>query len=342
MGKIRISGVLGVSAQKRVVLGFAEAKILCNLSFPDILDEDTGRGYQRRFNPQHSLDFRKYIQAPGSSTIPLTLNLRPRSDGGWKLEESANSCCEIVINTDAGRVFAQVDCQHRLGHLSDLSVMLPFMCYIGLTEREEVEVFNVINSKAKGLSTSLLDSHEAYLSTDLANDRPELFIALHLNNDSRSPWFRQLDLGGTSTSGLMRRASLRTMQKAIRRFLVKAKLQKPGNAVVAANTVLEFWLAVSTVLVDEWANPRRHFLTKGIGVYALMDIAAELYLASQKAGQPCDKRYFASVLSDFLPKLDWSSAGPFRGFGGEGGVKSAVELIRGTRNRQHLKIIQNG
>ena len=50
---------------------------------------------------------------------------------------------------------AQVDCQHRLGHLSDLPIMLPFMCFIGLTEREEMEVFNVINSKAKGLSTSL-------------------------------------------------------------------------------------------------------------------------------------------------------------------------------------------
>ena len=143
-----------------VVLGFAEAKILCNLSFPDILDEDTGRGYQRRFNPQHSLDFRKYIQAPGSSTIPLTLNLRPRSDGGWKLEESANSCCEIVINTDAGRVFAQVDCQHRLGHLSDLSVMLPFMCYIGLTEREEVE--------AKPQQAPAMSASEASKSVDAA------------------------------------------------------------------------------------------------------------------------------------------------------------------------------
>jgi len=342
MGKIRIFGISGVSAQKRVVLGFAEAKTLCNLSFPDILDEDTGRGYQRRFNPQHSLDFRRYIQSAGSSTIPLTLNLRPRTDSAWELIELDNSRAEIVISADAGRVFAQVDCQHRLGHLSDLSIVLPFMCYIGLTEREEVEVFNVINSKAKGLSTSLLDSHEAYLSNDLANDRPELFIALHLNNDSRSPWFRQLDLGGTSTSGLMRRASLRTMQKAIRRFLVKAKLQKPGNAISAANCVLEFWLAVSTVLADEWANPRRHFLTKGIGVYALMDIAAELYLSGQKSGQACDKRYFTSVLSDFLPQINWSSDGPFRGFGGEGGVKSAVELIRGAKNRQHLKVIQNG
>ena len=95
-------------------------------------------------------------------------------------------------------MLAQVDCQHRLGHLSDLDVELPFMCFIGLTEREEMEVFNVINSKAKGLSTSLLDFHDAQLATRPCADRPELFIALHLKNEPSSPWYRQLDLGGTA------------------------------------------------------------------------------------------------------------------------------------------------
>src|SRR5262245_20331510 len=81
-----ISGRLGLSGQKRVLVGFAPAQLLHALSFADILDEDTGRGYQRRFNSQHSLDFRRYIQREDSSTIPLTFNLRPRADGAWKLE----------------------------------------------------------------------------------------------------------------------------------------------------------------------------------------------------------------------------------------------------------------
>ena len=91
---------------------------------------------------------------------------------------------------------AQVDCQHRLGHLGDLPIPLPFMCFIGLTEREEMEVFSVINGKAKGLSTSLLDYHAAQLAESLAQERPELFIALQLNSIEGSPWFRQLNLGG--------------------------------------------------------------------------------------------------------------------------------------------------
>lgn len=202
MEEITIDCMLGASAQRQVVLGFAPADLLHRLSFADILDEDTGRGYQRRFNPQHSLDFRRYIQRDQSATIPLTFNLRPGPDTAWRITELGEGRVRLAISPLAGKVLSQVDCQHRLGHLNDLAVELPFMCFIGLSEREEMEVFNVINSKAKGLSTSLLDFHDAQLAGDLAADRPELFVALHLNNDSQSPWHRQLDLGGQKTSGL--------------------------------------------------------------------------------------------------------------------------------------------
>ena len=79
--QIILEGIFGASAHRDVLLGFAPANLLHSLSFADILDEDTGRGYQRRVNPQHSLDFRKYIQQADTSTIPLTFNLRPEPDG---------------------------------------------------------------------------------------------------------------------------------------------------------------------------------------------------------------------------------------------------------------------
>jgi hypothetical protein len=42
-----------------------------------------------------------------------------------------------------------------------------------------------------------------------------------------------------------------------------------------ARLVLDFWSAVTLTLPEPWAHPRKHFLTKGIGVYALMDLAAD-------------------------------------------------------------------
>jgi DNA sulfur modification protein DndB len=333
---VQLSGVVGLSADRRVLLGFAPANVLHSLSFADVLDEDTGRGYQRRFNPQHSLDFRRYIQTPSSSTIPLTFNLRPRTDGAWRLVELEPPRAILEIAPGAGKVLSQVDCQH----LNDLAIPLPFMCYLGLSEKEEMEVFNVINSKAKGLSTSLLDFHEAQLVTHLAEERPELFVALNLNDDARSPWYKQLDLGGKSTSGMSRRASLRTMQKAVRRFLKQTKISRTRSSEVAAQIVSDFWAAVALVLQDEWSNPRRHFITKGIGVYALMGTAADLYLEAPP-GQICDKRYFVNALSDFARDIDWSTNGPLRGLGGESGAQSALEIIRQHRKKAKLRVISN-
>ena len=209
----------GRSAHRPVLLGFAPANLLYKLSFPDVFDEDSGHGYQRPFNERHSQDFRRYIKEPESSTIPLTFNLRPSVEGSWRVVEVEEGKIRLEVAAVAEKIMAQVDCQHRLGHLGDLPISLPFMCFIGLSEREEMEVFSVINSKAKGLSTSLLDYHAAQLAESLAQERPELFIALQLNSIEGSPWFRRLNLGGKTTSGLKRVVSLRMMQQAVDKFI---------------------------------------------------------------------------------------------------------------------------
>lgn len=322
-------------------MGFAPANVLAELSFADVLDEETGRGYQRRFNAKHSLDFRRYIQQANSSTIPLTLNLRPDKQIAWRLRGSDGRAIMLDVNEDAGKVFAQVDCQHRLGHLGDTTVELPFMSFIGLTEREEMEVFNIINSKAKGLSASLLDFHDAQLCSDLATDRPELFIALYLRNEPQSPWFGQLDLGGDGNTGLTRRASLRTFQKAVKRFLIKSQIERDHRTEAIARIVMNFWIAVSDVFHHEWTHSRKFLITKGIGVYCLMNLAADLY---REAPTRCrlDRSYFSARLSDFANEFEWSSEGPLKGLGGEGGVAAATDILRACRLKTSLKVAANG
>lgn len=336
-----INCTVGHSASRTVLLGFASAKLLHTMSFADVLNEDTGLGYQRRFNAQHSLDFRRYIQKPASATIPLTFNLRPRPDSAWRIVEIGSRLAALELATNAGKLLSQVDCQHRLGYLGDLDVELPFMCFVGLTEREEMEVFSVINSKARGLNTSLLDFHDAQLSTDLATDRPELFVALYLKNEPASPWHRQLDLGGGSTSGMARRASLRTLQKAVKRFLGRTRLARAQSMDDVARMVLDFWIAVTVTMPEPWAHPRKHFLTKGIGVYALMDLAADLYMEAP-TGAICDRRYFTAALSDLADTFDWTTEGPLKGLGGESGVTTAVSLIRAARKKARFKVVANG
>ena len=89
---IVIDCLQGRSANRPVLLGFAPANLLYKLSFPDVFDEDSGHGYQRPFNERHSQDFRRYIKEPGSSTIPLDIELtgrRPKAAGVLSKQKKA-------------------------------------------------------------------------------------------------------------------------------------------------------------------------------------------------------------------------------------------------------------
>ena len=335
---IKLSGIQGLSGGVNTFMGFAAANLLYSCSFADVLNESTGKGYQRRFNDRHSLDFRKYIQKPSSTTIPLTFNLRRELSTYWNVEVNAGRATLRVSSGE--KVLSQVDCQHRLGYLADLDVMLPFIAFIGLSEKQEMAIFNTINSKAKGLPGSLLDFHETKLVEDIEKEKPELVLAVRLNDDPSSPWYKMLDLGGNRTSGMQRRASLRTMQRAIRLFLRNISDHRSSTQRNALyDVVLAYWNAVVTVLQDEWNAPRKHMLCKGVGVYSLMALAADMYQEKDQLPHLDWDDYFRIKFGTFAQSVDWSNQGPLKGLGGEAGVKEATKILRLARDESKLKAI---
>ncbi|OWQ83044.1 hypothetical protein CDN99_27480 [Roseateles aquatilis] len=324
---MEIHGMLGRCGDREVFLGFACARDLVAYSFADVLDETTGVGYQRRFSKEHSLEFKRYIQTEGATSIPLTFNLRAPTES-WSLERGPGKSAVLRLPEEPAQVLVQVDGQHRLGFLQTSPIEFAFMTYIGLSVEEEMDVFRVINGKAKGLSNSLIDFTDARLiGADLPKVKPELYVALRLHEDEQSPWFKRLDLGGDKTVGTKRIASLRTMQVAVRRLIRAANWSSPPPAQRIAALTIDFWRAVAFILPEAWAAPRSHVLTKGIGVYALMSFAGHLICEAQKSCDSPDFDFFVSHLSDFVDRIDWSNLGPLHGFGGAGGADAALQLI---------------
>lgn len=324
--ELRFEGLVGSCGHRRVFTGFARAGDLVMASFADTLD-DQGRGYQRRMSREHSLEFKRYIQQPGSTSIPLTFNLREDSASRWALAQSGDGVgATLRLDLSGGPVLSQVDGQHRLGFLQDSPIQFAFMTYLGLSDAEERDVFAVINGKAKGLSSSLLDFISAKaLGSELAKISPALFIALGLNNDPESPWCGRLDLGGERTVGTKRIASLRTMHQAATRFLREARAGTEAPTEVLLGHAVAFWRAVVITLPTQWANERRNMLTKGIGVYALMSLAG--FLVRECGKQPITVDYFVAKLSDFVDQIDWSNHGPLEGYGGAKGADMAFKMI---------------
>lgn len=330
---IELSVLFGQCGDREVVLGTAPARTLADHSFADVLDEESATGYQRPFHEPHSRDFRRYIQRPGATTIPLTLNLRADAID-VHVQRGESNHARLII-TAAGKHLSQVDCQHRLGHLTGLDVPLAFMCFIGLSAEEEREVFTTINSKAKGLNTSLIDYNTSRLTKDLCNEDPCLFISLCLADDQDSPWRGRISKGGAVSVGLKRVASLRLMKLAVRRyFRTKSELAAEDPREVA-QTLKAFWRAASATFEEAWSAPRSHLITKGVGVYGLTALAGDLVReARAMRGEPTEG-YFRDVLGDFFFDFDWSSDGELEALGGTKGASRAYEmLVEHRRSRQ--------
>src|SRR5258708_7920116 len=70
---------------------------------------------------------------------------------------------------------------------------------------------------------------------------------------------------------------------------------------VVARMVLDFWAAVALLLRNAGSNPRKTLLCKGVGVYALMGIAADL--VNEAGNATIDKLYFRTKLADFVREV---------------------------------------
>lgn len=321
-----IIGTKGKCGAKDVFLGIASARTLHAVSFADTLDEDTGLGYQRPRDRAHSMDFRHYICGPNASTIPLTFNLRDELKRYWKIKPAGDGPALLRLRKGIA-CLAQVDCQHRLGELADSDVPLAFMAFLGLNLRDEMAMFTVINSKARGLSSSLTDFHRSNLVQDLATEVPHLFLARRMNDDPLSPWFKCIRCGGQSTSGLKRRTSLRMMQHAIQRFLNQTQCLQKMSVEAAAQLLIAYWRAVAALFDTEWTNHRTHLITKGVGLYGLTLLLGSIVNAGDCKNWT--EGVFAERLKVLRGQVDWGAAGTFCSACGHKGAGEVHAVLKG-------------
>jgi DGQHR domain-containing protein len=322
---IVIEGLLGKCGHLDVFLGFASSQLLCEVSIADTLNDETGSGYQRPYNRPHSLDFKRYITQKISSTIPLVFNLRKEMKNQWQLGKGKGNQAHLRLKK-GGKSLVIVDGQHRLGELADVELPFSFMAFIGLDIRTEMALFSIINSKAKGLSTSLTDFLQSNLVNDIAQEAPHLFIAKRLNEDQNSPWYRFIRYGGETTSGLKRRTSLRMMQKSIDRLLKRFRGKETISVDHYYNIIHSFWEAVKEIFPKEWEDHRHHLLSKGVGLYSLMLLLGDI--VSKDNPERLDKRYFINTLQPLKTKIDWHAKGMFSEAGGQKGAIEVYDKLR--------------
>jgi len=309
-----------------VYQGFAPLRQLAAVSYVDRAMMDQPKGFQRELDRPHAREFRQFIQDPSilhvkkASAPPLILSLRK-----GRYEPLGNGFGTLHV-PDEKEATARLDAQHRLAETEDIEKPLPFVIYHDLTPEEEVGLFTIINDKHKGLTKSLVDKHRARLyGEELPEEEPHLAIAVKLNEDTDSPWLKAIDTGGEKTPGNKRRVTLRTLQEATKEMVSGPRCQN-ADYKTKYEVVLNFWKAIVKLFPTEWANPRKHLVTKGIGVHALSAVGRDVIEARLDA-QDWSPEAFEKALSK-LAGFDWGNkTSVFSVVGGQKGVKFATILL---------------
>ncbi|MCK9859618.1 DGQHR domain-containing protein [Paenibacillus sp. ATY16] len=300
--------------------GNISASTIMNLFYVKPYDDPSGKGYQRPVDSKRSHDFAIYLSKGEDALFtPILLNAASQ----WEF------VCYDRERPSYGRLICKgkaslMDGQHRLEgiqryiHETNSDLNVPFLSFHYLDEDEEVKLFDTINTKAKGIGSSL--------SKYLRRDSDELsWVATQLLIQKNSPFHNNGSIIGKRNKG--RHITLQNLYRTLsllfkdRKLSVFSKEEKLSLAIY-------YFSQVKELFPSEWIDYKGQRLTHIVCLDAL-SIAGSQVLAS--CVQESRKQLELTTASRLIKKLkgiEWSSEGPLKYVKGMSGSRTlASELV---------------
>lgn len=326
----KLSVTLGpnlIQTETPIVAGFVTAGALApdNYVIPSF-DLRTKKGYQRppqqgRINELANDLIRGRVDLPTS----ILLNVRGR-DARHAYSEGLLNLSALGTITSGGKkseyVFHVVDGQHRIKALEKLiqeedaelwsKYPIPFVCMLGADEREEMEQFYTINTKAKPVRTDLAYELLTQRSktddslVDALAEKGQDWIVKAQNivqriSDTSPPWrgrirFAAMEKGQT----ILPAASMVTSLKPL--------LSSAYFGMVDLDTQVKildaFWRGLRAFMEEPFDQPAAYALQKGVGVIVLHTaLVSVLELVKSMGLSVLEPESYSTVLADPLRRL---------------------------------------
>ncbi|MEC0094356.1 DGQHR domain-containing protein [Paenibacillus macquariensis] len=290
-----------------------------NVTYVKHYDHPAGKGYQRPVDNKRSTDFAIYLSKGDDALFtPILLN----AAGNWEFSAYDN------IRTSYGRLVCKgkaslMDGQHRIGGIeryiqeTNSELNIPFLAFHHLDEDEEIQLFDTINTKAKGIGTSL--------SKYLRRDSDEYsWIATELITRPESPFHNIGSIVGKRSRG--RHVTLQNLYRTVH-YLFKEQKMLGINNEEKYQIALNYYRSIKDIFSKEWIDYGEYRITHIVCLDALSIAGSKVLTKSMNDRGRIDYNLMNKHVKK-LSSMDWSSDGSLKYLKGIGGSKSlAIDLI---------------
>lgn len=311
---IAIENVVQSKMRGRVTYqGFVSSQIAVNFTYSKLYNDLSGKGYQRPIDKKRCKDFANYLsQGEDALYTPILLN----ASGNWEFhayEKHRPNFGRLICKKKA----TLMDGQHRLGGIKEYitetgsTLNVPFLAFHYLDDDEEIKLFDIINTKAKGIGTSL----SRYLNRD--NDEIS-WVATNLILRPESPFFNKGTLIGKRTKE--KNITLQNLYNIVKSLTKKSLLENLSKE-KKLNLSLFYFNLIKELFPDQWNDNKLYRLTHITCLNALAiagnEIITDNYLLK---AQQVDSAKIESLLKN-LKVIDWSASGDLKYLKGVSGSK---------------------
>jgi DNA sulfur modification protein DndB len=317
---IIIENVLQFKMRGRVAYqGFVSSHVAINFSYSKPYNDPSGKGYQRPINKKRSKDFASYLsQGEDSLYTPILLN----AASNWEFHAYTKER-PLFGRLVAKKKASLMDGQHRLSGIeeyvkkTDATLNIPFLSFHYLDEDEEIKLFDIINTKAKGIGTSL----SRYLNRN--NDEIS-WIASNLILRPESPFYSKGTLIGKRTKD--KHITLQNLYNIVSLLIKKSDLEDLSKEKIL-NIALFYFNTIKDILPEQWEDIKAYRLTHIISLNALAIVGNEVINNNflNKSQQPDSNKIL--VLLENLKHIDWSTNGDLKYLKGISGSKMLAQDI---------------
>ena len=326
---VEVKAVVAKQRGWRIFSFVLDSATFDRIAFVSRRDDDKDAGYQRNLSKQRAADIARYIDKE-NGCIPNSILVNLEEGATY---DEKNQTLRIPDQPKAAWV---IDGQHRMFGLRQARTTydLVVTAFLGIDVAEQAKQFKIINSKQKGVPTSLL-----YDLLDLTKDGTYVQqrgheLATRLNDDPESPWYGQIDLTGFGDGLITQTRVVTAVEALISDRGVLYQYSEEQQYGVLRN----YFTAIKTIFASDWGN-KNSVLTKALGFSAWLIVLPQVLNVCLQRYQNFTVKSILAVLT--LIKTYNFSAEHHRGQAGHPGEnRLAVALAEALKSSEPQEIVK--